>query len=391
MSLLTRAAQKIFGSTGGTSEFGQIGSKSAGSPATTKNLETMQALSQYDLGLNAIVSDQGTSVLPYLEDINSLFFLTTSQLAYLMQSGIPEWDDATEYYENISLVLRGGVLWVDTFGTPGTPNLNYDPPTNLDKWRPFSAAAMYADSGSVNSYTLTQVAGASSTVYYNGMKVTFKALNTNTGPVNVNVGLVGVVQITLPGNVALSENQIIAGLYSTIIYNSITGSFELVLVDDQAGDLKMVAKATASHGWLLCDGSAISRAVYAPLFAVIGTTWGVGNGSTTFNIPNGEGIGITGAGVQNVGGNNKGGNALGDTVEDEVQYHYHVKSGPSINYLTSVGGANYNNNLTAPTSSYSQIAIQGMSNDTVSGGGSTIRGGLETTISSMVVNFLIKY
>lgn len=39
-------------------------------------------------------------------------------------------------------------------------------------------------------------------------------------------------------------------------------------------------------GWLLCDGSAISRTTYARLFNAIGTTYGAGNGSTTFNIPN---------------------------------------------------------------------------------------------------------
>lgn len=37
--------------------------------------------------------------------------------------------------------------------------------------------------------------------------------------------------------------------------------------------------------WLLCDGRAVSRAAYANLFRAIGTTWGAGNGSTTFNVP----------------------------------------------------------------------------------------------------------
>lgn len=39
-------------------------------------------------------------------------------------------------------------------------------------------------------------------------------------------------------------------------------------------------------GWLLCDGSAINRIDYGALFSVIGTYWGAGDGSTTFNIPN---------------------------------------------------------------------------------------------------------
>lgn len=39
-------------------------------------------------------------------------------------------------------------------------------------------------------------------------------------------------------------------------------------------------------GWLRCNGAAVSRSVYARLFAVTGTTFGVGDGSTTFNVPN---------------------------------------------------------------------------------------------------------
>lgn len=42
---------------------------------------------------------------------------------------------------------------------------------------------------------------------------------------------------------------------------------------------------TAPEGWLICDGSAVSRTTYSALFAVIGTTYGSGNGSTTFNLP----------------------------------------------------------------------------------------------------------
>jgi microcystin-dependent protein len=44
--------------------------------------------------------------------------------------------------------------------------------------------------------------------------------------------------------------------------------------------------STAPDGYLLCNGSAVSRRTYAGLFAVIGTTFGVGDGSTTFNVPN---------------------------------------------------------------------------------------------------------
>ena len=52
------------------------------------------------------------------------------------------------------------------------------------------------------------------------------------------------------------------------------------------GSITMYAGATAPDGWLICDGSAVSRTTYADLFSVIGTTYGSGDGSTTFNIPN---------------------------------------------------------------------------------------------------------
>ena len=52
-----------------------------------------------------------------------------------------------------------------------------------------------------------------------------------------------------------------------------------------SGTVVAHASATPPDGWLLCDGSAVSRTVYANLFASIGTTWGSGNGSTTFHIP----------------------------------------------------------------------------------------------------------
>jgi microcystin-dependent protein len=52
------------------------------------------------------------------------------------------------------------------------------------------------------------------------------------------------------------------------------------------GGIMMWGTGTAPTGWLLCAGAAVSRSTYSALFAIIGTTFGVGDGSTTFNLPN---------------------------------------------------------------------------------------------------------
>ena len=67
-----------------------------------------------------------------------------------------------------------------------------------------------------------------------------------------------------------------------------------------AGILAPFAGSTAPDGWLLCDGSAVSRTTYSGLFAVIATTYGVGDGSTTFGLPDLRGR--MALGLDNMGG-----------------------------------------------------------------------------------------
>jgi hypothetical protein len=54
---------------------------------------------------------------------------------------------------------------------------------------------------------------------------------------------------------------------------------------DKAGFITLMAGASLPSGWLYCDGAAVSRTTYSELFAAIGTAYGVGDNSTTFNLP----------------------------------------------------------------------------------------------------------
>jgi microcystin-dependent protein len=78
------------------------------------------------------------------------------------------------------------------------------------------------------------------------------------------------------------------------------------------GTVLPFAGTTAPDGWLLCDGTEKSRATYAKLFAVIADTYGVGDGSTTFNVPDMRGVFPRGSGTN--GTSNYGG-VTGHTPE----------------------------------------------------------------------------
>ena len=62
------------------------------------------------------------------------------------------------------------------------------------------------------------------------------------------------------------------------------------------GTILPTVATSAPNGWLLCDGTAVSRTTYANLFTLVGTTFGAGNGTTTFNLPDPRGRSVIGVG-----------------------------------------------------------------------------------------------
>jgi microcystin-dependent protein len=74
------------------------------------------------------------------------------------------------------------------------------------------------------------------------------------------------------------------------------GNLNVTVSSNIVGEIKLWVTGTAPSGWLSCDGSAVSRTTYASLFAVMGTTFGSGNGATTFNLPDFRGRAPVGIG-----------------------------------------------------------------------------------------------
>lgn len=143
---------------------------------------------------------------------------------------------------------------------------------------------------------------------------------------------------------------------SQIFYDNGTDWIELQTVaaaqasQFQTGDLKIAAYTTPNTGWLLCDGSAVSRTAYAALFAKLGTIHGAGNGTTTFNVPDLRDAAAFGASSAHPLGE-KGGAATVALTAAQIPAHSHpdniayAAAGSHIHSFTTdlqsaVGGAN---------------------------------------------------
>jgi len=159
------------------------------------------------------------------------------------------------------------------------------------------------------------------------------------------------------------------------------------------------AGATAPSGWLLCNGSEVSRTTYAALFAAIASAWGYGDNSTTFNLPDLRGRFLRGRNANGSvvnepladaaarGACNLGGN----TAENvgSVQVHNYASHGHGV---SQTGGAfssiaNGSNNQAVPLAGWDGN-LSGVNCGCLQASGS---GGNETRSNNAYVNYIIKF
>ncbi len=136
MAKLERKHQRIYGEDAHDDELGVIGSRAAEAPDNTRDIERMQSLREYLEGYFSMTIVNKDTRLPASEDLNSLFHLTTRQIAYLMQAGIPEWNAETEYYVN-SFVQFEGEVYRAIRGTDADVNIGNAPPSASFWDKPF--------------------------------------------------------------------------------------------------------------------------------------------------------------------------------------------------------------------------------------------------------------
>ena len=104
----------------------------------------------------------------------------------------------------------------------------------------------------------------------------------------------------LSGNIAVISNNLVRAF--DVIPSDASVTFEKLVTSIQqallpAGAVQPFAMNTAPAGWLAADGAAVLRSDYPTLFTAIGTNYGIGNGTTTFNVPDLRGYFVRGAGT----------------------------------------------------------------------------------------------
>jgi microcystin-dependent protein len=198
--------------------------------------------------------------------------------------------------------------------------------------------------------------------------------------------------------VRLTENQTIAGVktFGSIPTlpssdpSSVNQAARKGYIDGRIpiGVIVMYGLESAPANYLKCDGSAVSRTTYAALFSVIGTAYGAGNGSSTFNLPNYKGVVPKGAGSQTINGRSKSGPAFAVVEEDQIQAHGHNL----YRYTTGTGGARDVGLVGDDKTATPSLAITGsIAWDVIETHAGAVRSGAVTRDNSLGTTFIIRY
>jgi microcystin-dependent protein len=154
-----------------------------------------------------------------------------------------------------------------------------------------------------------------------------------------------------------------------------------------AGAVQAFAMNSAPAGWLAADGTAVSRSTYAALFSAISTTYGVGDGSTTFALPDLRGYFVRGSGTNS---DATAAGTFGAKQADELKAHTHGVTDPGHSHTTAVfptntggSGLNVQGTPTNAVSSGTGASVTGISINST--------GGTETRPKNIAMLYCIKF
>ena len=172
--------------------------------------------------------------------------------------------------------------------------------------------------------------------WVSGEVVTPAKMNLAAAP---TASVSAIVDADVAAGAAIALSKLATGALPTAITvasaNMVTATAQALL---PAGAVMPFAMNSAPAGWLAANGAAVSRSTYATLFAAISTTHGVGDSSTTFNLPDLRGIFVRGSGDQTISGTLYS-KAFALKEADALKSHTHTYGWKGTTY----GGANGGN------------------------------------------------
>lgn len=348
MAKLDRVFQKLFGKDGASSNFGEFGSLALGSPVTTKDPALMQSLAPFLTGWqDATIGDRR----PAFQDMNSAFYVAFYQICYMLQMGIAEWDTSTEYVAN-SFAQYNGILYQSLLAS----NSGNAPDSSPTYWTRVIDVATQVQTGVTQPY-----AGRTAPTGYLMCDGSAVSRSTYAALFAVAVPSLGAFTVTIatPAVLTLASHGLVAG---EAVYFTTTGALPTGL---SANTLYYVIAAglttdnfevSATRGGAAINTSGSQSGVHT----LRACPYGLGNGSTTFNLPSIPGRAVVGysAGDANFGYLGQlSGEATHILTENEMPAHHHtvacntgaagsgISGGDSGNKDTSTvgGGAAHNN------------------------------------------------
>ena len=179
----------------------------------------------------------------------------------------------------------------------------------LAEWRD-DVSGTITTAGSSTGYTVASNQGFDNLADLNGAMIAFVPHATNGATVTLNVDGLGAKPLRLGPSLELQSGILIQGTPYAVSYNNADGAFYLQggfanpYGIPLGGLLPYIGSSAPSSAFVLPFGQAISRTTYATLFSLVGTTFGSGDGSTTFNVLDLRDRAIFGLG--NMGGSDAG-------------------------------------------------------------------------------------
>ena len=264
--------------------------------------------------------------MPYVDtaDSNNLKIRNAANNAFVTVGSV---DSA-----NLGLLPRsGGTMTGQLLGDDGSgassPAYGFDTDTDTGMFRAGANQLGFATSGSkklqIDTSGVTIVASSSASRSLNFQEATNNGSNTISLKSPNSLG--GDYTLTLPPSVTSG------GFLQTDGSGNL--SFQIV-AGVPSGSVFCMAVATVPSGYLECNGAAVSRTTYAALFAIIGTAYGTGNGSSTFNLPDLRGEFVrgfdNGRGVDN-------GRSIASSQSSQFGQHNHNVSASSSSSVSDPG------------------------------------------------------